>query len=148
MNALGIPHWKFKFGSLSLTVYRNERVPNTAHYHTLNARFSIFFFFNFFFLSIAPALITANNSQPLCGRQTERLLRYFKALVVPQVRHGRTEGFRPPKTVSCWCLMDLSDLMDFLLSCIVCPTTDNRKLRRQPCTVRRYDQHTLINNNF
>lgn len=45
MNALGIPHWKFKFSSLSLTVYKSERVPNTAHYDTLNARFSKLFFF-------------------------------------------------------------------------------------------------------
>lgn len=77
MNALGIPHWKFKFGTLSLTVYRNERLPNTAHYHTLNARFSKLLLF-FFFKSIAPVLITANNSQPLCGRQTERFAAIFQ----------------------------------------------------------------------
>lgn len=61
-------------------------------------------------------------------------LQSFRLLVILQVGHSGQKRFRQLKAAWCWCVMDLSALMDFQHCHIVCPATDNRKLSRRPCS--------------
>lgn len=153
MNTLGIPHCKFKFSALTLQ-YLKRRDLNNAHDYWLNMSFTKNLYLldkQLFVTSIKLISKTHKRSWSefkLCYVFCKLFRVIFQGACNTSSRTWWTKGFRPPKAVSCWCVMDLSALMDFQLCCIVCSTADNRKLRRQPCRVCLCDQHTWINTKF